>query len=67
VETLNHAERNDRLIVITDEQAHDGVPGPKGKGYAINAASYKNGVGYPSGRTWRAGVSRSSSTSACWS
>jgi hypothetical protein len=36
----------DRLIVITDEQAHDSVPGPKGLGYVINVASYKNGVGY---------------------
>lgn len=36
----------DRLIVITDEQAHDTVPAPKGKAYVINVASYKNGVGY---------------------
>ncbi len=36
----------DRLVVITDEQAHDTVPGPNGKGYVINVASYKNGVGY---------------------
>jgi len=41
---LNHGY--DRLIVITDEQAHDTVLGPKGKGYVINVASYKNGVGY---------------------
>jgi hypothetical protein len=46
VEELNQNERYDRLIVITDEQAHDTVPGPKGKGYVINVASYKNGVGY---------------------
>ena len=39
-------EPYDRLIVITDEQAHDSVPSPKGKGYMINVASYKNGVGY---------------------
>jgi hypothetical protein len=39
-------EACDRLIVITDEQAHDSVPSPKGKGYMINVASYKNGVGY---------------------
>ena len=36
----------DRLIVVTDEQSHDRVPGPKGKGYTINVASAKNGVGY---------------------
>lgn len=35
-----------RLIVITDEQSHDPVPDPKGKGYMINVASYQNGVGY---------------------
>src|SRR5579884_1120831 len=36
----------DRLIVITDEQAHDVVPNPRANGYVINVASYKNGVGY---------------------
>ena len=39
-------EPYDRLIVITDEQSHDRVPEPKGRGYMINVASYKNGVGY---------------------
>lgn len=46
VEELNRKEKYDRLIVITDEQAHDQVPGTTGKGYVINVASYKNGVGY---------------------
>jgi hypothetical protein len=46
VESLNQKEKYDRLIVISDEQTHDSVPGPKGKGYVINVASYKNGVGY---------------------
>jgi 60 kDa SS-A/Ro ribonucleoprotein len=46
VEKLNADERYDRLIVITDEQAHGRVPAPNGKGYVINVASYKNGVGY---------------------
>ena len=36
----------DRLVVITDEQSHDSVPAPRGKGYLINVASNKNGVGY---------------------
>ncbi len=45
-EQLNQGERYDRLIVITDEQVHDTVPSPRGKGYVINVASYKNGVGY---------------------
>ena len=46
VEELNRKEKYDRLIVVTDEQAHDTVPAPHGKGYVINVASYKNGVGY---------------------
>jgi 60 kDa SS-A/Ro ribonucleoprotein len=46
VDELNREHNCDRLIVITDEQAHDRVPAPKGKGYVINVASYKNGVGY---------------------
>jgi hypothetical protein len=46
VEELNRTERYDRLIVITDEQAHDTAPKPKGRGYVVNVASYKNGVGY---------------------
>lgn len=36
----------DRLIVITDEQSHDTVGDPKGKGYMINVDSARNGVGY---------------------
>lgn len=35
-----------RIIVITDEQTHDGIAAPHGKGYVINVASNKNGVGY---------------------
>jgi 60 kDa SS-A/Ro ribonucleoprotein len=46
VEELNRKHSYDRLIVISDEQAHDTVSAPKGKGYVINVASYKNGVGY---------------------
>ena len=38
----------DRLIAITDEQSADSVGGPKGKGYVVNVAAYKNGVGYGS-------------------
>jgi len=39
-------EGYDRLIVVTDEQAHDSIPSPKGRGIMINVASFKNGVGY---------------------
>ena len=36
----------DRIICLTDEQSHDQVPHPVKKGYMINVAAYKNGVGY---------------------
>ena len=36
----------DRIIVITDEQSHDAILAPKGKGYMINVASSRNGVDY---------------------
>lgn len=40
--------RPDRIIIITDEQAHDflGPPCGLGHGYIINVAPYQNGVGY---------------------
>jgi 60 kDa SS-A/Ro ribonucleoprotein len=46
VEAVNRDVSYDRLIVLTDEQSADQVPTPKGKGYVINVASNKNGVGY---------------------
>jgi 60 kDa SS-A/Ro ribonucleoprotein len=36
----------DRLIILTDEQSHTALSAPKGRGYVINVASYKNGIGY---------------------
>jgi hypothetical protein len=39
-------QRGVRLIVFTDEQAHDRVPAPKGAGYMVNVASYQHGVGH---------------------
>jgi hypothetical protein len=39
-------EKYDRIIVFTDEQSHDRVPDPVGKGYVINVATNRNGVGY---------------------
>lgn len=38
--------KGDRLIVFTDEQSHDAVPAPKGRGTMINVASYRRGVGH---------------------
>lgn len=35
-----------RLIVFTDEQAHDPVGAPKGVGYMVNIAAYQHGVGH---------------------
>jgi len=46
VDYRGQALRPDRLIVITDEQSADNVPNPIGKGYMINVASNRNGVGY---------------------
>jgi 60 kDa SS-A/Ro ribonucleoprotein len=43
---VESVRRADRLVVITDEQSHDRVPAPKCKGYMINVAAYRNGVGY---------------------
>ncbi len=39
-------EKYDRIVVVTDEQSHDRVSAPKGRGYMVNVASAKNGVGY---------------------
>lgn len=41
----------DRLIVITDEQSHQTITGPKrgSVGYFVNVANYQNGIGY---RDW---------------
>jgi len=38
--------KGDRLIVFTDEQSHDQVANPKGRGYMVNVASYQHGVGH---------------------
>lgn len=46
VATINEKETYDRLIVLTDEQSHDAVPNAKAKGYLINVAANKNGIGY---------------------
>jgi TROVE domain-containing protein len=46
VELINRDRKYERLVVLTDEQSSDRVPSPIGKGYVINVASNKNGVGY---------------------
>jgi hypothetical protein len=46
VQAINAQVKYDRLIVVTDEQSHDPVGGPNGRGYMINVAAYRNGVGY---------------------
>jgi 60 kDa SS-A/Ro ribonucleoprotein len=38
--------KGDRLIVFTDEQSHDKVSDPRGRGYLVNVASYQHGVGH---------------------
>ena len=39
-------ESCDRIIIVTDKQSHDRVPAPRSRGYMVNVASYRNGVGY---------------------
>ena len=46
IKTVDSNRTYDRMIVLTDEQSHDKVPDSKGRGYMINVASEKNGVGY---------------------
>jgi 60 kDa SS-A/Ro ribonucleoprotein len=46
VEADRDCAHYDRLVVITDEQANDTVRNPRGRGYMINVASNRNGVGY---------------------
>ena len=46
LDKINAEVAYDRLIVITDEQTADRVPDPVARGYMINVASNKNGVGY---------------------
>lgn len=36
----------DRLIILTDEQSYTRVGAPNGRGYMINVAANRNGVGY---------------------
>jgi uncharacterized protein (DUF58 family) len=38
--------KGDRLIVFTDEQSHDTVPAPRGRGTMVNVAAYQHGVGH---------------------
>jgi hypothetical protein len=46
LEKINAKVKYDRIIVVTDEQSHDGICDPVATGYLINVASAKNGVGY---------------------
>lgn len=46
IEHINKTEKYDRILVYTDEQSHDAVKAPSGKGYIFNVASYENGINY---------------------
>lgn len=46
VNVINKREQFDRIVVFTDEQAHDAVTAPKSKGYMVNLSNCRNGVGY---------------------
>ena len=41
-------DNGSRIVVFTDEQSHDQVPTPKGRGYMVNVASYKPSVAFGS-------------------
>jgi len=43
---LAEQQNPDRIIIVTDEQSHDPLANPRGLGYLINVAAYKNGIGY---------------------
>lgn len=44
--SVNANTSYDRVIVFTDEQSHDIVPNPRGKGYIVNVAANTKGVDY---------------------
>lgn len=46
--TFAAKEGYDRIIILTDEQSNDTIPNPLPgtRGYTLNVAAYKNGVGY---------------------
>lgn len=45
-------EKLDRVIVITDEQSHDGIaPAWTPRAYVVNVAPFQHGVSYGNGRT----------------
>lgn len=46
IEAVKRLGSFDRMIVISDEQTSDIVGAPAGRGYMINVASARNGVGY---------------------
>jgi hypothetical protein len=46
VQKVGQLHPNAMLVTITDEQSHDAVPNPVGRGFLINVASNQNGVGY---------------------
>jgi 60 kDa SS-A/Ro ribonucleoprotein len=46
ITAVNQAMKYDRIVVITDEQSHDSIPHPNGKGYILNIGGYRNGIAY---------------------
>lgn len=43
---LADREGYDRVIIITDEQSHQTISAPQGRGYVVNVAPYEHGIGY---------------------
>ena len=44
IKHINAGTKYDRLIMFTDEQTYDHVDNPRGKGYILNVAAYRNGI-----------------------
>lgn len=46
VTAINARVKYDRIIIFTDEQSHDALPLPQGRGYVMNVAAYKPSIAY---------------------
>lgn len=44
--SLADTQEYDRIIILTDEQSHQSVSQPKGKGYIINVATYEKSIAF---------------------
>jgi 60 kDa SS-A/Ro ribonucleoprotein len=43
---LADREGYDRIVILTDEQSHQAISAPKGRGYIVNVGTHEHGIGY---------------------